>query len=163
MAKTRKAITEAGPTKVELAVLVSEQKAKIEEMEKRIEGKEKELAKLVGAKELSGAADVLGLQETMGIAVPETEAITILEMAGLLGGAIIEMMGSKDWRQGLRGCHSANKMVMIGALILLRQLGLLGMCGLQPPMELPETLKDYIGDNRKGAAQTLGRSRARVA
>ncbi len=163
MVKTKKVITEAGPTKVELAVLVAEQKAKIEELEKRFEGKEKEMAKLVGAKELSGAADVLGLQETMGDDVPEAEAITIMEMASLLGGAIIEMMASKDWRQGLRGCHSANKMAMIGALILLRQLGLLGMCGLQPPMELPATLRDFIGDNRKGAAQTLGRSRARVA
>ncbi len=163
MTKTRKTPTETGPTKVDLAVMVSEQKSKIEELEKRLEGKDKELAKLVGAKEVSGAADVLGLREAVDPTATEDEAVTIVEMARLLGGSIIEMMGSKDWRAGLRGCHSSNKMAMIGALIMLRQLGLLGMCGLQSPMELPATLKDFIGDNRKGAAQTLGRSRARVA
>lgn len=151
-----------GPTKVELVSLVEQQRKSLESLESRLEEREKEIQSLSSARRVSGAAEVLGLREAISPDVDSEDAGNVLETSRQLGEGIVEMMGSRDWATGERGLHHANKLVLIGALIVLKQTGLLSLCGIRSSHPIPETLRDFIGDRRKGAAQALG-SRSVVA
>jgi len=153
----------AGPTKIELSSLVEQQRASLLDLESKLKKKEEEIQSLSSARRVSGAAEVLGLREAISSEVDSEEAGNVVETARKIGESIIELMGSRDWATGERGCHHANKLTLIGALIVLRQTGLLALCGLRVPgNSIPETLRDFIGDRRKGAAQALA-SRSAVA
>ncbi len=141
-------------TKVELLSLVTQQKEKIGSLEVSLEERKGEVERMVQSQEVFGSAEVLGLMD----AIPgdEEDSMTVVDSARGIGESIISVMGSRDWRTGERGLHHVNKVALIGALIVLRQTGLLAICGLKAPLDIPSTLRDFIGDKRKGVATALG-------